>query len=156
MPVLLAKVLVFTGVVTTTMVAASFVAFVSAQALLAQYRPGSSPGDPDVLRYVIGTGVYLTLVGMLGGAIGWLVRSTPGALVTFFALVLVVPGIVGGFFGTIGQQINQWLPSEAGASWIQTLHPEHSLSPWTGFAVLLAWVVGATAIAAVQLRRRDA
>lgn len=155
-PVLLAKMTVFTGVVATTMIAASVAAFVSAQALLAQYRPGFSLADPDVLRYVIGTAVYLTLIGLLGGAIGWLVRSTPGALVTFFALILVIPVLVGGVLGTIGQQINQWLPSEAGASWIQTLHPEHSLSPWVGLAVLIAWVVGATGLAAVQLKRRDA
>ena len=46
------------------------------------YGHGSSLSDPGVLRAVIGTGVYLALVGLLGGALGWIVRSTPGALVS--------------------------------------------------------------------------
>ena len=155
-PVMLAKMTVFTGVVATTMVAASVTAFLVSQALIAQYRPGFSLADPGVLRVVLGTGVYLTLVGLLGGAIGWIVRSTPGALVTFFAAILVVPVLVGTLLGTVGQNIAQWLPSEAGGSFIQTLRGDVSLSPWTGLAVLAAWVVGATVVAAVRLKRTDA
>lgn len=155
-PVLLAKMIVFTAVVATSMVIASVITFLSAQGLLSHYRPGFSLGDPTALRIVLGTGLYLTLVGLLGGAIGWLVRSTPGALVTFFALILVLPVLVGGVLGTFGQQVAQWLPSQAGASFVQTIRATHSLSPWVGLAVLVAWVVGATGLAAVQLVRRDA
>ena len=60
---------------------ASFAGFLVAQSFLSGYRPTFSLADPDVLRVVIGTGIYLTLIGLLGGAVGWIVRSTPGALV---------------------------------------------------------------------------
>ena len=91
LPVLVAKVLVFTVVVAIAMVLASVVGSLVAQAFLSGYRPTYSLSDPDVLRVVVGTGVYLTLIGLLGGAIGWIVRSTPGALVALFAVILVLP-----------------------------------------------------------------
>lgn len=155
LPVVWAKLAVFVAVVATSMIAACLVAFVSAQALLSAYRPGYSLGDPGVLRVVLGTGVYLTLVGLLGGAIGWLVRSTPGALVTFFAVILVVPVLVTGVLGQLGRDVGQYLPSEAGRSFVSSLPDPTSLSPWVGLAVLVAWVVGALALAAATLRRRD-
>jgi hypothetical protein len=53
----------------------------SRRAFLSGYRPPSSLSDTDVLRIMIGTGMNLTLIGMLDAAIGWIIRSTPGALV---------------------------------------------------------------------------
>lgn len=52
------------------------------------------------LRVVIGTDLYLALIGLLGGAIGWIVRSTPGALVAYFALMLALPVIFDTLLGT--------------------------------------------------------
>src|SRR6478609_8517178 len=69
LPVLLAKLLVFTLVVGAAMTAASIAGFLVAQAFLSGYRPTFSLSDPDVLRVVVGTGVYLTLIGLLGGPI---------------------------------------------------------------------------------------
>ena len=155
-PVVLAKMTVFACVVVTTMVAASVAAFLVSQALIGRYRPGFSLADPGVLRVVLGTGVYLTLVGLLGGSIGWIVRNTPGALVTFFAVILVIPVLFGTLLGSLGQHIAQWLPSEAGGSFIQTLRGDVSLPPWAGLGVLVAWVVAATVLAAVTLKRKDA
>lgn len=155
-PVLLAKMAVFTAVTAVAMVTASLVAFLSSQALLSHYRTGYSLADPGVLRVVLGTGVYLTLIGLLGGAIGWLVRSTPGALVTFFAVILVIPVLIGGVLGSFGRDLVQWLPRDAGASFIESLRHTPSLSPWVGLAVVVGWVVLASGLAAVQLWRRDA
>lgn len=155
-PVLLAKMVVFTVVTAVAMTLASLLAFVSAQALLAHYRTGYSLADPGVLRVVLGTGLYLTLVGLLGGAIGWLVRSTPGALVSYFAVMLVIPVLIGGVLGSFGQTLAQWLPNNAGASFIESLRQTPSLSPGVGLAVLVGWVVAASGLAALQLRRRDA
>ncbi len=62
-----------------------------AQAVLSGYRPTATLADGSTLRVVIGTGVYLTLVGLLGSAFAWIVRSTPGALVATFAVILVLP-----------------------------------------------------------------
>lgn len=156
LPVLLAKLIVFTVIVASAMVAASVAAFFIAQAFLSGYRPTYSLSDTDVLRVVVGTGVYLTLIGLLGGAIGWIVRSTPGSLVTLFALILVLPVLLLLFHGAWAQHAGAWLPTGAGAAFSTSLHAPGELAPWTGLTVMIAWVAGAYAIAAVLLHRRDA
>jgi ABC-type transport system involved in multi-copper enzyme maturation permease subunit len=156
LPVLWAKLVVFVSLIAVSMIVISIVAFVAAQALIGNYRTGFSLSDPGVLRVVIGTGVYLTLVGVLGGALGWIVRSTPGALVAYFAAVLVLPVLFGNVLGNWGKHVAQFMPSTAGASFSTSIHEAPSLAPWTGLAVLVAWVVAAVAVAAVQLRHRDA
>jgi len=157
LPVLWAKLVVFVTVTAVSMIVISVVAFVCAQALLSHYRTGFSLGDPGVLRVVIGTGVYLTLVGMIGGALGWIVRSTPGALVAYFAVVLVLPVLFGEALGNWGKEVAQFLPDQAGASFSTSIpDSSYSLSPWVGLLVLAGWVAVALAIAAGVLRRRDA
>jgi ABC-type transport system involved in multi-copper enzyme maturation permease subunit len=158
LPVLWAKLVVFVAITATSMTAVSIVAFVCAQALLSHYRTGFSLSDPGVLRVVIGTGIYLTLVGMIGGALGWIVRSTPGALVAYFAVILVLPVLFGDALGNWGKEVAQFLPSQAGASFSTSIpeSPHYSLSPWVGLLVLVGWVAVAVAIAAGVLRRRDA
>jgi ABC-type transport system involved in multi-copper enzyme maturation permease subunit len=155
-PVLWAKLLVFIGATLTTMVVFCLVAFLAAQGLISHYRTGFSLSSPGALRVVLGTAVYLTLVGVMGAAIGWIVRSTPGALVTYLAVVLVVPVIVGEALGKTGRHVAQFLPSIAGGSFIQTIRDTPSLRPWPGILVMLAWVAAFVVIALVTLRRRDA
>ncbi|MGZ4447808.1 MAG: ABC transporter permease [Nocardioides sp.] len=156
LPVLLAKLLVFTAVVGAAMVAASVAGFLVAQAFLSGYRPTYSLSDPDVLRVAVGTGVYLTLIGLLGGAIGWIVRSTPGALVALIGIILVLPVLLLLFHGAWAQHAGAWLPTGAGASFSTSLRRPGALAPWPGLAVMVGWVVVAYAVAAALLRRRDA
>ncbi len=67
-PVLLAKAAVLTGVSLVTMSVASVATYVGAESLLR--TPGHPLGltEPGVLRVVLGTGLYLALVGLLGAA----------------------------------------------------------------------------------------
>ena len=156
LPVLFAKLVVFVVVTAVAMIAISVVAFVSAQGLISHYRTGYSLSQSGVLRVVLGTGVYLALVGLIGAALGWIVRSTPGALVAYIATILVLPVIFGNVLGTWGKDIAEYMPSEAGRSFVSSLREPHMLSPWTGLLVLMLWVVLGTVVAAVQLTRRDA
>jgi ABC-2 type transport system permease protein len=156
LPVLRAKLVVFATVVGVTMTAASVAAFLVAQAYLGHYRTGYSLGDPGALRVAIGTGIYLTLVGLLGAAAGWIVRSTPGALVSYIAVMLVLPALFGTVLGSWGKDIAKFFPGEAGGSFVSSVRDMASLSPWVGLAVLVGWVLVGFGVAAVSLRRRDA
>ena len=156
LPVLVAKLVVFTLVVGAAMIAASIVGFLVAQAFLSGYRPTYSLSEPDVMRVVIGTGMYLTLIGLLGGAIGWIVRSTPGSLVTLFAIILVLPVLLLLFHGAWATHLGAWLPTGAGSSFSTSLRTPDALAPWPGLAVMVAWVVFAYLLAGVLLHRRDA
>ncbi len=155
LPVVWAKALVLGVVGLITMTAASFAAFVVAQGLISHYRTGYSLGDPGVLRSVIGTGIFLTLIALFGSALGWIFRSTPGALVTFFGLVVALPVLLT-VFGSAGLSIAQYSPIFAGSSFIQTKFESPSLSPWAGLLVLVAWVVVAMAVGIWRLLRQDA
>jgi ABC-2 type transport system permease protein len=156
LPVLGAKLVVFLAVTATSMILVSLLAFAVAQGLLSRYRVGFSLSDPGVLRVVIGTGIYLTLVGLIGMAIGWIVRSTPGSLVVYIAVILVLPVIFANVLGGWGKDIAEYMPSQAGASFSTSLRESPSLSPWVGLGVMLLWVVVGLAAAVVALRRRDA
>lgn len=155
LPVLWAKALVLLTVGVVTMVPASFAAFLVSQSLLSHYRPGYSLGDPGVLRVVIGTGVFLTLLGLLGSALGWIIRSTAGAMVTFFAMTVALPVLLA-LFGTTGRSVAQYSPLFAGSSFISSVPEPNSLAPWTGLLVLVAWVVVAMTFAIWRLLRHDA
>lgn len=155
-PVLGAKALVFGTIALVTMVAASFGAFFGSQAFLSHYGHGSSITDPGVLRAVIGTGVYLALIGLLGSALGWIVRSTPGGISSLVGILLVIPVLLQVLPGSWSGAVLKYLPSEAGSSFVMSVRLPDTLAPWTGFAVLVAWVAAALVVAAVVLRRRDA
>jgi ABC-2 type transport system permease protein len=156
LPVLWAKLLVFVVVTAVAMIAISIVAFLASQAFIGHYRTGFSLSDPGALRVVLGTGVYLTLVGVIGGMLGWIVRSTPGALVSYFALMLLFPVLFGNLLGTWGKHVAEFLPVQAGGAFATSVPESPHVSAWAGFFVLLAWVVAGIGIAAISLRRRDA
>jgi ABC-2 type transport system permease protein len=156
LPVLAAKAAVFGAIVLLTMVASSFGAFLAARAFLSYYGHASSLTDPGVLRVVIGTGVYLTLIGLLGAALGWLARSTPGGITAFAGLILVLPGLLQVLPGTWGQTVAHYLPEQAGEAFITSIHTDGALQPWTGLGVLTLWVTVATGAAVLVLKRRDA
>ena len=155
-PVLWAKLIVFVSIIAVVMTVVSFIAFLAGQGLISAYRPALSLGAPGALRVVIGTGVYLTFVAMIGAALGWIMRSTPGGLIAFVALILVLPVLFGDALGHWGKHVAEFLPSMAGASFSTNVPESPSLSPWVGLAVMAGWVAIGLAGAVVLLRRRDA
>ena len=154
-PVLMAKLVVFGAVALVTMVVSSLVAFLAGEAVLSTYGMGFSLGDPTALRVTLGTGLYLTLFGLIGSAFGWLVRHTAGAISALLGLFLIAPAIFGNLLGNWGKDIAKFLPS-GGESFIHSYTAPDTLSPWAALAVTVTWVVVLTGIAAIQLRRRDA
>jgi hypothetical protein len=154
-PVLWAKLAVFFTITAVVMTTATVVTFLISQTVISQSRPGFSLSDPGVWRYVLGTSLYMVLAGVIGGMIAWMVRSTPGSLVSFFALIFVVPQLFG-LFGSAGKHIAQFFPSQAGEAFTVAQPDTPSLSPGAGVLVLCAWAVVAIAAASVTLRRRDA
>ena len=157
LPVLWAKVIVLAGLVLPVTLLCAVADFFTATALESS-RGGSviSLTDPGVLRTVVGSSLYLTVVVIIGLALGALLRKTAAGLSVFAAVFFVVPIVV----GALPQNITgfaPYLPSNAGGVlWGNPLTTAHALSPWTGFAVLCGYAVVLTAAAAWRLRRRDA
>ncbi|QLQ36369.1 ABC transporter permease [Micromonospora robiginosa] len=153
-PVLAAKVTVLAGVSLAVLVPTALLTFLGGQAILG--GKGISLGDPGVLRAVLGAGAYLAAVGVLGAALGSLLRTTAGALTSVVALLLVVPGVVSLLPESWSDPISPYLPSNAGQAVMSIGDNPDLLSPGAGAAVLGAWALALLGMALLRLRRRDA
>jgi ABC-2 type transport system permease protein len=157
LPVLWAKLIVLAALVLPVTLLCAVADFFTATALESS-RGGSaiSLTDPGVLRTVVGASVYLTVVVIIGLALGALLRKTAAGLSVFAAVFFVVPIVVGALPHKI-TGFAPYLPSNAGGIlWGNPLTTAHALSPWAGFAVLCGYAVILTGLAAWRLRRRDA
>jgi ABC-2 type transport system permease protein len=154
--VLRAKAIVFGGATWLAMTIGAFGAFFAGSAVYGGDLSTYSIGDPGVLRAVLFAGVYGGSVALIGIAVGFILRSTAAAIGVLLGLLMLAPVLVGLLPGTIGETLTKILPSKAGDAMMSVTSPDSLLSPWLGFAVLVAWAVGLLAIAGVALRRRDA
>jgi ABC-type transport system involved in multi-copper enzyme maturation permease subunit len=159
LPVLWGKAIVFAGVTFVLMLAAALIAFFGGQAILSGGGVASaSLGDTGVPRAIVGAALNLTGVGLMGVALGALLRSTAGAISTLFGLVLILPGLLSLLPASWNSNISPYLPSSSIRAFttIQAQAGSTALSAGAGLAVFAAWVVVLLAGAAVFLKRRDA
>jgi ABC-type transport system involved in multi-copper enzyme maturation permease subunit len=156
LPVLWGKVAVFGAVAFGLGLASVVAAFGAGQAVLKSKHIDASLTDPGVLRALLGAAFYLTVVGLLGLALGTLLRSTAGAIASLFGLVLVLP-ILASLLPENMRDIGKYLPSGAGEAMIRVVvHNTDVISPGGGFVVLCGYAVAALAAGAYVLVRRDA
>jgi hypothetical protein len=155
--VIAAKLLVFTAVVSAGAVVVSLVAFEVGQGVLSAKSIQTTLGQPDVLRAVLGAALYITVVGILGIAFGFLLRSTGGALATLVGILLVVPILIRFLPSDLSDQIDKYTPANAGQAILQVhTDPNLYLSPWTGFALFCLYTLAVLALAVLLVQKRDA
>lgn len=156
LPMLAAKGLVFAAVVLIVGEVVAFASFFLGAAILHSHAPVAL-SDAGVTRAVLGTGLYLTMLGLFAMSIGALVRHTAGAITGVIGFVLVLAPLAKLLPGSVGKHIHAYLPSEAGLL-ITQAHQRSGefLSPWQGFGVFGLWTAALLAAAAALLMRRDA
>ena len=164
LPVLWAKALVFAAVVFCLMLPSVLLAFFGSQAILRHHHILElSFTHAGVPRAVVGSALYLVLVGVFALAIGAIVRSTAGGIATFAAIFFVIPPLLNILPSSWNDAVSPYLPDAAGRDMFSltlSLPGEHvtsnDLSPGWGFVLFLGYCALALAIAAVLLVRRDA
>ena len=157
LPVLWAKIGVFAAVTFLLMLVATLISFYGVQAIVTQRHLQHSLGDPGALRVVIGTALFLTVLGVLCVALGALMRNTAGGIALFVFLLFVLPGITAILPASVADSISPYLPLNAGTTVASvTFDNSHHLSSWGGFAVFAGYAALAVILAAIGLRRRDA
>jgi ABC-type transport system involved in multi-copper enzyme maturation permease subunit len=157
LPVLWGKLAVFAGAIFSVSLVTSFISFFVGQALLSSHHLSVAITAPDALRSVIGAALYVTVAGMIGVALGALLRNTAAGIATFAAVFFVIPPLTELLPASVSDHVSQYLPSNAGeVLWGGTNGVTNPLSPWTGFAVLCGYAVILIAGAAWRLRRADA
>lgn len=154
--VLLAKVAVF-GVV--ALVVSEVVAFVSyrvGQALLTAPAVHTTLSDPGALRAVVGSGLYLCVLGCFALGLATVIRHTAGAIGAFVGILLVLPLVVSALPSSLFNALERYLPERIGQNLISAhLYPT-SFTPWVGFAVLCGYAAVVLVLGGVLLARRDA
>ncbi len=156
LPMLFAKVIVFTVLLLVLAEIVSFGSFFVGSALL-HSKVAVSLSDHNVLRAIVGAGLYLTVLGIFALAIGGLIRHTAGAIATVIGAVLVLPILTSFLPGDWGAHIDAYLPQQAGRVVLEaSARSGQLLSAWQGFGVFCLWTLVLLAASAWLLRRRDA
>ncbi len=156
LPVLWSKAAVYGVVAFVVGVAGTFGGFLIVNAVVNGTPAHMSLSDSGVARSLLGAGLYLSLVGVIGTALGMLMRSVPGAISVLVATLLLVPGLLSLLPTTWQDNIGPYLPSNAGEALYALQHAPGTLSAGTGALVLLGWTVLALAGGAYRLVRKDA
>ncbi|MEL6892731.1 MAG: hypothetical protein AAFP84_14125 [Actinomycetota bacterium] len=152
--VIVGKVVVLASSVFAMAAIASTLAIAAGQAVYA----GAEPTVPlsETLDVILGTSLYLTGIGLIGIALGFLLRSTAGGIGTLVGGVFIGPNLLNLLPDSITDVFMRFLPSEAGAAMMSQVSDPDLLSTGPAYAVFTAWVIGLLIIAGVMVRRRDA
>ena len=116
--------------------------------------------DPAAFRVVVGAGLFVACMGLLGFALGAVLRSSAGAVTALVGLVFFLPMLSELLPEAVKENVTRYLPSNAGAAIHRVVQTGGNgpdvLSPGMGLAVLLAWSFAALGVAAFIVHRRDA
>jgi ABC-2 type transport system permease protein len=156
LPVLWSKATVYGVVALLVALVGTFVTFFVDSGIVHDTPAAMTISTSGVVRSLLGATVYLALIGVIGVALGALLRSVAGAISALVGALMLVPGLVTLLPKSWRNSIEQYLPSNAGESMFSLHHAPHTLSAGSGFLVLAAWTALALAGAAWRLSRSDA
>lgn len=156
LPVLWSKAAVYGVVALAIALVGSFVTFFVDSGIVHNTPAALTISSSGVVRSLLGATVYLGLIGVIGVALGALLRSVAGAISVLVAGLMLVPGLVSLLPTSWHNAIQPYLPSIAGESMYSLHHGPHTLSAGPGFLVFAAWTALALAGAAWRLSRSDA
>jgi ABC-2 type transport system permease protein len=156
LPVLWSKSAVFGGVALVAGTAGAVITFLFVSGIVSGTPAALTLGDAGVLRSLLGAGLYLGLVGVIGTALGSLLRSVAAGISVLVGALMLVPGLISLLPSAWQNGISPYLPSHAGESMFALHHAANTLTPTAGLAVFLGWIVLALAGAAYRLVHTDA
>jgi ABC-2 type transport system permease protein len=156
LPVLWGKVTAFTLTTLALCVPATFAAFLVGQSILSRQHLGTTLSQPGMIRAVIGSALYLAVVGLLGLGLGALLRNTAGAISSLFGVLFAFQIVTGFLPGAWSDHVYKYLPAPAGMA-VTAVRPDSaSLPPWAGFGLFCLYTAVVLGLAAGRMHRRDA
>lgn len=149
----LCKVAVATVAALVVALVTSFVSFFVGQAALGSHS--TTLGAHDVLRALIGGGLYMTLIAVFSMGVATMLRSSMlamGILMPFFFLVTQILAAVPG-----AKTVAHYFPDQAGRAVTRVVQDAGTpYGPWEGLGIMVLWVVAAVAGGYLVLKKRDA
>jgi len=141
LPVLWSKATAYGVVALVVGVIGAFVTFVIGSGIVSGTPAALSLSDSGVVRSLLGAGLYLGLVGVIGVALGSLLRSVAGGISVLVGALMLVPGLITLLPSAWQNNIEPYLPSVAGGSMYAVNQAPNTLSAGAGLAVFLGWTV---------------
>lgn len=151
LPLIWAKAVVVTVVTAAVSLTTVAVTLVVADAVIGIDGASISLTTPGLVRATLGSALALAMVAVLASGVGWLLRSTAGAVSVMLAVLYILPILT-----ALLPPVAPYLPSTAASAITQVRPIPDLLPPWAGLAVLSGYAALALAAAAFSLRRRDA
>ncbi|GAA4025114.1 ABC transporter permease subunit [Arthrobacter methylotrophus] len=135
---------------------ASYIAGLVTISILDSYKIAVDLGSPQFIKRLLVCGVYVAAIAGFGMALGTILRSSAGGVVSLIGLVFVAPATVdllgGNWFDTVGK----YLPTNTLLIPLTSVnHVPDLLEAWQAALVLGAWVVVPAAVAVLLLKKRD-
>jgi ABC-type transport system involved in multi-copper enzyme maturation permease subunit len=155
--VLWAKLGVLAAVTFVLMLLASAISFVAVHVIVGAHDQQRAL-DPGALRVLVGTALFLAVLGVMAAGMGAVARSPAGGIAMFVGVLLVVRLLLRFLPSSVADSVVAYLPSSAGTTVAtHTLFENaHHLSTWGGFALFCGYAAVAVVAGAVVLARRDA
>lgn len=153
---LAAKATAFTAVALGVGLVTCLGSFALGMSIFANHHAAVSLGDPGVARAVTGGALYLATSGLLGYALGVLLRHTAGAITLSVGLLFIAPAVLASIPAHVLHTIGNYFLGEAGGHITEVLHTPDTLGPWTGYLVFLGECAALLTLAAAAMHRRDA
>jgi ABC-2 type transport system permease protein len=151
------KIAVATALALVVGMATSFLAFFLGQALLGEHR--TTIGADNVLRAVVGGGLYMGLIALFSMGVATMLRSSMlslGILMPFFFLVSQILASV-----PKAKTVARYFPDQAGSKIMQVVPDamggdKAPYGPWGGLGIMVIWVAVALLGGYLVLKKRDA
>jgi ABC-2 type transport system permease protein len=157
--VLAAKAIAVCSVMLATGLVLTVAMFLVAQTIFASYgMKSASLTDGDALRAVLGNGLLSWQFPLIAMTLGFMLRSTAGAVLGVLAVIFVPPFAGGLLPAWFADHVAMYLPGAASDA-IAIGHLEESgdalLAPGFGVLVVLAWTAIFLGVAWAVFERRD-
>ncbi|MFC8790157.1 ABC transporter permease [Streptomyces cinereoruber] len=154
---LFSKIAVAGGLALLVGLATSFLSFFLGQALLGDH--GTTIGAENVLRAVVGGGLYMGLIAIFSMGVTAMLRSSMlslGILVPFFFLVSQILAAV-----PKAKEVARYFPDQAGSKIMQVVpgalgSEKAPYGPWGGLGIMVLWVAASLLGGYLVLKKRDA
>ncbi|GGS65083.1 ABC transporter [Streptomyces tanashiensis] len=154
---LFSKIAVAGGLALVVGLATSFLSFFLGQALLGEHR--TDLGADNVLRAVVGGGLYMGLIAIFSMGVATMLRSSMlslGILVPFFFLISQILSAV-----PKAKEVAKYFPDQAGSKIMQVVpdamgSEKAPYGPWGGLGIMLLWVAVSLLGGYLVLKNRDA
>ncbi|MGW7101260.1 ABC transporter permease [Streptomyces sp. NPDC054838] len=154
---LFGKLVVATALALVVGLVTSFLSFGLGQAILGGRSIGI--GEPNVLRAVIGAGLYMAVIALFSMGIATMLRSSMlslGILMPFFFLISNILGFV-----DATRKVAQYFPDQAGSAVMRVVpdamgREAPPYGPWGGFGIMVLWALAAVLGGYLVLKKRDA